>query len=101
MYDNLPSGRDHRTALVIDARNGITPEFRERYRRLLQSVNGENIKIDVYTLRGNASADGPGLVRGTPDEYTAPDQHPQEIDLYEWAGSIGYDMLIVSSSPQA
>ncbi len=101
MYDNLPAHREHRTALVIDARNGITPEFRERYQRLLTSVNGDNIKVDVFTLRDNATGDGPGLVPGTPSQYAPPLQASQEIDLSEWAESLGYDQLLVSSSPKA
>ncbi len=99
--NNLPTSRDHRTALVIDIRNGITPEFRERYRRLLQSVNGENIKVDVYTLRDNVTGDGPGLIPGTPDQYAPPIQPSQEIDLSEWAESLGYDQLLMASSPKA
>ncbi len=99
--NNLPTGREHRTCLVIDVRNGITSEFRERYQRLLQSVNGPNIKVDVYTLRDNVTGDGPGLVPGTPDQYAAPLQPSQEIDLSEWAESVGYSQLLVTSSPQA
>lgn len=98
---NLPTSRDHRTALVIDVRNGASPQFKERYNRLLQSVNGPNIKVDVFTLRGNATGDGPGLVPGTPDQYVAPNQPSQEIDLDAWASELGYDQLIVVKSPNA
>ena len=42
--------RKHRTALVVDIRDGVDNEFRERVARLQQSVNGDNIKADLYTL---------------------------------------------------
>lgn len=94
---SLPSGhRKHQTAVVIDVRNGASPAFVNRYTRLLQSLNGQNIKADIYTLRGNATSDGPGLVFGTPDEFVSPDQPAQEIDLQEWANEQGYTMLLVA-----
>lgn len=97
----LPTGRNHRTALVIDVRNGVTPDFTERYKRLLESVNGDNIKVDVYTLRSsNSSAGGPSLVRGTPDNNSSAPPAP-EIDLAAWAAEQGYDQLLISSSPQS
>ena len=100
-YTSLPSSREHRTALVIDIRNGAPSQFVERYQRLLQSVNGPNIKVDVYTLRGNATASGPGLVAGAPSEYAAPNQPDQSLDLNRWAADLGYDQLLVVTSPAA
>lgn len=38
----------HQTLLVIDG--STTPAFKERVERLLQSVNGSNIKVDVQKL---------------------------------------------------
>lgn len=97
---NLPTSRNHRTALVIDTRNGVDSKFKERYNRLLQSVNGTNIKVDIFTLRGNAVATGPALVPGTPEDSTAPDVAPEPIDLNAWAAGLGYDQLIVTVAPK-
>lgn len=97
----LPTKKSHQTALVIDVRGGVSPQFKNRYQRLLESVNGNNIKVDVYTLRGNATATGPGLVAGSPDEFVAPDQDEAEIDLAAWAKDTEYNLLLVAVSPQA
>lgn len=96
--NGLPNSKEHRTALVIDIRSGVTADFRNRYQRLLESLNGNNIKVDVHTLRGNAANTGPGLVVGGPDAYVAPDQPAQEIDLLAWAADLGYTMLLVATS---
>lgn len=49
------AGRNHRTLLVIDARGGFTSEQKERVNRLLQSVNGSGIKVDIAHLDGEGS----------------------------------------------
>lgn len=97
MYDTLPTHREHRTALVIDIRSGVTSDFKERYNRLLQSVNGPNIKTDVFTLRGNVAQTGPGLVSGPPELSAAADVPAGEIDLAAWAAELGYVQLVVST----
>lgn len=48
----IPFSRTHRTALVVDVRRGIDGEFEERVKRLFQSVNGSNIKCDIFNLTG-------------------------------------------------
>lgn len=48
----IPFSRNHQTALVVDVRRGINPKFEERVKRLLESVNGPNIKCDIFTLSG-------------------------------------------------
>jgi hypothetical protein len=48
----IPFHRSHRTALVVDVRRGIDSEYEERVKRLFQSVNGSNIKCDIFTLSG-------------------------------------------------
>jgi len=96
MFSNLPSSREHRTALVIDVRNGVSSDFENRYKRLLESVNGDNIKVDVFTLRGNLVASGPALVSGAPGCSDEPDDAEQEIDLKAWAASLGYTQLLLS-----
>lgn len=58
----LPFSRNHRTALVLDIRRGVDGEYEERVKRVLQSVNGANIKVDVFTLSG---PDGGTLTQGT------------------------------------
>ena len=97
---NLPTVRNHRTALVIDTRNGVDSKFQERYKRLLQSVNGENIKVDIFTLRGNAAATGPALVPGSPDDSAPADVPAADIDLNAWAAGLGYDQLLVTVAPK-
>jgi len=94
--ENLPTHREHRTALVIDVRNGVTGDYANRYGRLLESLNGDNIKVDIFTLRANAVQSGPALVAGSPNETVAPDVQEQEIDLHAWAADLGYTQLLVS-----
>lgn len=48
----IPFTKSHRTALVVDVRRGITSDFENRVKRLLESVNGSNIKCDIFTLSG-------------------------------------------------
>lgn len=48
----LPFSRTHRTALVVDVRRGVDSEYEERVKRLFQSVNGSNIKVDIFNLTG-------------------------------------------------
>lgn len=91
----LPSSRTHRTALVIDVRKGMTTTGAERVRRLLESVNDSNIKVDVLTLRGNTAATGPSLVKGSPFDTEGGDFN-DDIDLEVWARNLGYDQLVIS-----
>lgn len=53
------AARNHRTLLVIDARGGFTSDQKERVNRLLQSVNGANIKVDIAHLTGDAVVSAP------------------------------------------
>lgn len=92
----LPSHREHRTALVIDIRNGVSADFENRYKRLLESVNGDNIKVDVFTLRSNLVASAPALVEGAPDAVAELDADEEEINLREWARSLGFTQLLLS-----
>lgn len=94
--NGLPDYRDHRTALIIDVRRGITPEFENRYLRLLESVNVPGIMVDVYTLR-----DANGLTRGEPNpgdtRVSSPGPQAAPVFLEEWANRLGYSMLLVAS----
>lgn len=96
MASSLPTGRSHQTALVIDTRAGVSSAFQNRYNRLVESVNGANIKADIYTLRGNVAETGPGLVKGTPDQFVAPEGDEAEIDLVAWAAEQSYTLLLVA-----
>lgn len=58
----LPFNRSHRTALVVDIRRGVDKEYEQRVKRLFESVNGDNIKVDIFTLSG---PDGGTLTQGT------------------------------------
>lgn len=41
--------RSHRTALFVEVSADSSSAFRERTARLAQSLNGTNIKVDVYS----------------------------------------------------
>lgn len=69
--------KNHRTALVVDASNGFEGEFAERVGRLLQSVNGPNVKVDIYTFDGSKLVEGPpsaakAAASGSIDDLIAP-----------------------------
>jgi len=83
--------REHRTALVIDGDRFANDEtYQERITRLLQSVNGVNIKTDVFTRKGNT------LVAGTPhpDEETYVSNGAGVEDTLK---SFGYDLVITTA----
>lgn len=81
--------RSHRTALVIDvSKSGSKGDFQERYNRLLQSVNGANIKVDVYTF------DGVTLRPGAPDAADGVEADSTS-SLEEFAAKLGYSQLLV------
>lgn len=82
-------GRSHRTVLFVDAQQRATNKaYRERSDRLVASLNGSNIKVDVLEVDGN-------VVRplGTTPQATATDSP----DLQAWAESQGYTQVLVSS----
>lgn len=88
---NAPSvSKTHRTALVIDVSKAAqaAPDFKERVDRLLQSVNGSNIKCDVYNF------DGVTLRPGVPAEGVTSDG--AETSLEAWANEAGYTQLLIS-----
>lgn len=79
--------RKHRTALVVDARKGVNTE---RLNRLLQSVNGTGIKVDVFTL---GQPVGPGLVAGAPNA-TQTAVGDVDVDVAASAKASGFSMLV-------
>lgn len=46
----LPDKANHRTALLIDATQGLELDYRERALRLVKSTGGAGIKADLYSL---------------------------------------------------
>jgi len=86
--------RKHRTALFIDGPSyDAGGAYQERTERLLQSVNGSNIKVDVFRVSGSsitpwgASA---SVDDGVGDKAEA---------LKAWASDLGYDQALVSIAP--
>ena len=112
-----PFKKTHRTALVIDARKGFAGSFKERAERLLQSVNGSNIKVDVFHIVGDTVTAGapkasaatasastapvPGeitLIPGAPGQYTIKGATVSLLDeLTAWSAKAGYDQLILTT----
>lgn len=91
-------GRSHRTALFVDARD-LDGEFEERTNRLLQSLNGNNIKVDVFAVRGGSPASGVVRVSGSPGSLSDSVAGPSSFsgsDLSAWAGERGYVQVLLS-----
>lgn len=94
-----PINKFHRTALVIDARKGFTGEFAERVGRLLQSLNGGNIKVDIYTLGPvPAVQTTTGFTAGPPNTVTAHTSvsAPSIDDVKGQLRSAGYAQILTS-----
>lgn len=84
------ANKQHRTALVIDAaKEDVSSTFRERVARLLASLNGNNIKVDVYNLRN-------GVVTPRSASATLPQSASVPGDVVAWGKSQGYDQTIFS-----
>lgn len=84
--------KEHRTALVIDqAKYDSIGSYQERINRLLESLNGHNIKTDIYTLRDGA------LHFGKPT--TVADVEPVSINgaAESLKDGLGYDLVLVSA----
>ena len=93
---NLLNSKNHRTLLVIDARGELNSEAKERVNRLLQSVNGPNIKVDIAHLTGDGGSltigglnNGVTLKSGLPAQLGGNTDGPDTADN----GSI-YDAVI-------
>lgn len=94
---NLPTNRTHQTAVVINVRDGVRDQYRNRFQRLLQSVGNQNIKVDVFTLKNGGGA---SLVAGAPDDTSAATD-TSDVDVKAWAKDLGFNMLIEVSDPKA
>lgn len=94
----IDSTRNHRTALFIDADSlGNGSEYDERVRRLLQSLNGDNIKTDLFTVAsGNGNG---GVVRIKTLDVSAsaaPASKASDAELTAWAADQGYVQVLFS-----
>lgn len=93
---HIDSNRSHRTALFVDTR-AVSDEFEQRSNRLLQSLNGDNIKVDVFSVTGT---NGGGVVRvsGQPGSLAVASD-PTDLDASElsaWARDQGYVQVLFS-----
>lgn len=98
---SIQSTRSHRTALFIDGDALDNGTYRERVERLLQSLNGPNIKTDLFTVAaGNGNG---GVVRISSLADVSVNGHAKATDeeLVSWAEAAGYDQVLFSKSPAA
>lgn len=88
---------NHQTALIIDARKGLSGKYANRVQRLLQSVSdgysGTGIKVDVYTMTDTLRRGRPENPNGEIDLPAGP------VDLKSWAKKAGYAMVIMAVKP--
>ncbi len=92
----INSTRSHRTALFIDG-DALDGEYKERVQRLLQSLNGPNIKTDLFTVSaGNGNG---GVVRIKSLDVSAsaaPSSKASDAELTAWAKDQGYVQVLFS-----
>lgn len=89
------NARKHRTALFVDAQKRAKDAgYKERSDRLIQSLNGDNIKVDIFEVDGLTIRP----FGTTPKEST---NTPTDADLRSWAAKTGYEQVLVSMSAQA
>lgn len=85
--------KSHRTALIVDTTKGYSGKFQERVNRLLNSVNGPNIKVDVYTKQSSARET---ITPGAPSQ-TASSSPAATTDPQSFAKGLGYDLVLVAT----
>lgn len=91
--DNV--GKTHRTALLIDAADS-TSTYQERARRLLESLNGSNIKVDVFTTATGGGTNINRLEDPKQLDVSNADDFFNPSEFHEWASARGYDQILVS-----
>ena len=92
-------GRSHRTALFIDADALVDPTYSERVNRLLQSLNGPNIKTDLFSVASGNGASGVVRISSLADVApNGPVAKATDAELHEWASVQGYDQVLFSKS---
>ncbi len=82
--------RSHRTALFVEVSADSSSDFRERTARLAESLNGSNIKTDIYSkdvATGRVSA---GLNFPVAASFGS-------SDVLELAREAGYTQALVST----
>lgn len=90
--------RNHRTALFVDVGDTAqsAPNFiGDRVQRLLQSLNGDGIKTDVFAARGSA------IQRVKANTLMLNDLPNNDKllcidDMSEWAAAEGYEQVLFS-----
>lgn len=82
----------HRTALVIDASNPAGG-FQERVNRLLESLNGPNIKVDVYTYGQKTSS---AVTPGAPSWESSSVESSDFAAAVQEVASKGYVQILTS-----
>jgi hypothetical protein len=90
IIDNV--GKSHRTALVIDGDSLSNATYAERAGRLLESLNGTNIKTDVFVASSGALvrlADPKSLVVPPVASFDA-------AEAVAEVSALGYDQVLVS-----
>lgn len=95
---SIPNDRSHRTALFIDADALVDGTYKERVARLLQSLNGANIKTDIFSVSGGAPVNG-GVKRIGSLAEVAPNGatvKPTDAELSQWAKDQGYVQVLTS-----
>lgn len=90
--------KDHRTALVIDVNEFDDSDYRDRVKRLLQSVNGPNIKTDIFALRNDVLTQVSDF-EGIKDVVGSTTVTSDPTDsVRQWASEAGYTQVIVNSA---
>lgn len=82
----------HRTALVIDA-STPSSSFKERVNRLLESLNGSNIKVDVYSYAPKTAS---AVVSGPPSWETSEVESSDFASAVQEVASKGYVQILTS-----
>lgn len=91
--------RSHRTALVVDVSDytSAKSDYPERVRRLLQSVNGPNIKADIFALND-------GVLTRVSSAQEILDIAKAKMTTYddassvrEWASDQGYTQVLLNA----
>jgi len=88
------SNREHRTALFIDA-DALSGDYQERVERLLQSLNGPNIKVDLFSVSAPASTGGVVKIKSLADVTSSvAGGKATDAELSQAAKEAGYTQVL-------
>jgi hypothetical protein len=90
--------KNHRTILFVDARNP-TGKFTERANRLIESLNGANIKVDVHAVTHGSGLKVAPVEQVGDDSYLYDGVANESFDieaLTQLAREYGYDQVLFS-----